>query len=157
MAKARPIPEGHNSVSPYLIVDGAARALDFYTKALGAKELFRFPGPDGKIGHAEIRLGDTVIMLADEHPDHDAHAPRKFGGSPVSLHVYVEDVDAVFQRASAAGAKTKRPVTDQFYGDRSGTFEDPFGHTWHLSTHVEDVPPDELKRRMDAMMGGKKS
>jgi len=141
------IPDGHNTVSPYLIVNGAARALDFYTKAFGATELFRHKAPDGKIGHAEIRIGDTVIMIADEFPDHQAHGPSKFGGSPVSLHMYVEDVDAVAAKAIAAGAKVKRPVENQFYGDRLGTFEDPFGHTWHVSTHVEDVPPDEVDRR----------
>jgi PhnB protein len=157
MAKVKPIPEGHNTVSPYLIVDGAARALEFYTKAFGATELMRFAGPDGKIGHAEIKIGDTIVMLADAHPEHDANPPGKFGGSPVGLHLYVEDVDAVVQRATAAGAKVKRPVADQFYGDRSGGIEDPFGHTWHVSTHIEDVAPDELDRRMKAMMGGKKS
>ena len=157
MAKVTPIPEGHNAVSPYLLVDGAARALAFYTKAFAATELFRFAGPDGKIGHAEVKIGDTIVMLADPHPDHDANPPGKFGGSPVSLHLYVEDVDAVVQRASAAGGKIKRPVADQFYGDRSGAVEDPFGHTWHVSTHIEDVSPEELDRRMKAMMGGKKS
>ena len=146
------IPDGHNSVSAYLIVNGGERALEFYKKAFGATELFRHRAPDGKIGHAEIRIGDTVVMLADEFPDHDAYAPKKFGGSPVSLHVYVEDVDAVAQQAIAAGAKVKRPVADQFYGDRLGTFEDPFGHTWHLSTHIEDVPPDELDRRAKKAM-----
>jgi PhnB protein len=110
-------------------------------------EIFRHKAPDEKIGHAEMRIGDTVIMLADEFPDHDAHAPSKYGGSPVSLHVYCEDVDAVAAKAIAAGARMKRPVADQFYGDRLGTFEDPFGHTWHVSTHIEDVPPDELDRR----------
>ena len=152
------LPDGHNNVSAYLIVDGGERALEFYKKAFGATELFRHRAPDGKIGHAEIRIGDTVVMLADEFPDHDAYAPKKFGGSPISLHVYVEDVDAVAQRAIATGAKVKRPVADQFYGDRLGTFEDPFGHTWHLSTHIEDVPPDELDRRAKkAMADTKKS
>jgi PhnB protein len=141
------IPDGHNRVSPYLIVKGAARALEFYTRAFGAVEIFRHQTPDGRIGHAEVRIGDTVVMLADEFPDHDAHAPGKFGGSPVSLHLYCEDVDAVAAKAIAAGAKVRRPVADQFYGDRLGTIEDPFGHTWHLSTHIEDVPPDELDRR----------
>jgi len=157
MAKAKPIPEGHNRVSPYLIINGAARALDFYKKAFEATELFRLAGPDGKIGHAEIKLGDTVIMLADEHPDHDAHAPGHFGGSPVSLHVYVEDVDKVAGRAIAAGAKVKRPVADQFYGDRLGTLEDPFGHTWHVSTHLEDLSPEEIGRRAAAAMKDKKT
>jgi PhnB protein len=157
MAKVKPVPEGHNTVSPYLIVDGAARALDFYKKAFGATELMRFAGPDGRLGHAEVRIGDTVVMLADPHPDHGANPPGKFGGSPVSLHLYVEDVDAVVQRATAAGATIKQPIANQFYGDRNGSVEDPFGHTWHVSTHVEDVSSDELDRRMKAMMGGKKS
>lgn len=150
------IPSGHNRVSPYLIVRDAERALAFYTQAFGAVELFRHKGPAGKIGHAEVRIGDTVIMLADEAPDHDAHAPAKFGGSPVSLHLYCEDVDAVAARAVAAGAKVKRPVADQFYGDRLGTLEDPFGHTWHVSTHIEDVPPDELDRRATQAMAGQR-
>jgi PhnB protein len=141
------IPEGHNRVSPYLIVDGAERALEFYKKAFGAVEIFRHTTPDRKIGHAELRIGDTVIMLADEFPEHDAHAPRQFGGSPVSLHLYCEDVDAVAAKAIAGGATVRRPVADQFYGDRLGTLVDPFGHTWHISTHVEDVSPDELDRR----------
>ena len=158
MAKAKPIPEGHNTVSPYLIVNGAARALDFYKQAFGATELMRHGGPGGKIGHAEVKIGDTIVMLADEHPDHDAHGPGKFGGSPVGLHVYVEDVDGVVQRATAAGARIKRPVADQFYGDRNGAIEDPFGHTWHISTHIEDVSPEEMNRRMAAMMSqGKKA
>jgi PhnB protein len=150
------IPDGHNRVSPYLIVSGAERALDFYKQAFDAVELFRFKAPDGKVGHAEVRIGDTVIMLADEFPDHDAHSPRKFGGSPVGLHLYCEDVDAVAAKATAAGAKVKRPVTNQFYGDRAGTLEDPFGHVWHISTHVEDLSPDELARRAKEAMAGQK-
>jgi len=146
------VPEGHNRVSPYLIVDGAGRALDFYKKAFGAVELFRHTAPTGKIGHAEVRIGDTVVMLADVHPDSDAHGPAHYGGSPISLHMYVEDVDAVARQAIAAGAKVKRPVADQFYGDRLGTFEDPFGHTWHVSTHIEDVSGAELDRRAKAAM-----
>src|SRR6185295_1982015 len=128
-----PIPAGHPAVSPYLIVGDAPRALEFYKKAFGAKELMRHAGPDGRIGHAEIRLGDSVIMLADEHPEVNARSPKTIGGSPVSLHVYVKDVDAVARQATNAGARIVRPVQDQFYGDRSGTFEDPFGHQWHLS------------------------
>jgi PhnB protein len=150
------VPDGHNRVSPYLIISGAERALDFYKKAFDAVELFRFTAPDGKIGHAEVRIGDTVIMLADEFPDHDAHSPRKFGGSPVGLHVYCEDVDAVAAKATAAGATVKRPIANQFYGDRAGTLEDPFGHVWHLSTHIEDVSPDELARRAKEAMAGQK-
>ena len=157
MAKVKPIPEGHNGVSPYLIVAGAARALDFYKQAFGATELFRHNGPDGRVGHAEVKIGDTVVMIADEHPDFGAHAPAKFGGSPVSLPLYVEDVDAVAQRAVKAGAKITRPVADQFYGDRLGTLEDPFGHTWHVSTHIEDISMDELSRRAEKAMKEKKS
>ena len=157
MPKVKPIPEGHNTVSPYLIVDGATRALEFYTKALGAVELFRHNAPDGKIGHAEVRIGDSIVMIADEFPDHDAHAPKKFGGSPVSLHVYVENVDEVWKQALAAGATVKRPLDTQFYGDRLGTFLDPFGHTWHVSSHVEDVSMEELGRRAAAAAKEKKS
>jgi PhnB protein len=143
----RPIPAGHPAVSPYLIVDGAARALAFYRKAFGAKELMRHAGPDGRIGHAEIRIGDSIVMLADEHPEVGARSPRAFGGAAVRLHVYVTDVDAIARQAIAAGATVVRPVQDQFYGDRNGTLEDPFGHEWHLSTHIEDVSPAELRRR----------
>ena len=143
----RPIPAGYPAVSPYLIVDGAAGALEFYRKAFGAKELMRHTAPGGKVGHAEVRIGDAVIMLADEHPEMNARGPRAFGGSPVSLHVYVKDVDAIARQAIAAGARVVRPVQDQFYGDRSGTFEDPFGHQWHLATHIEDVSLAELGRR----------
>ena len=143
----RPIPQGHPAVSPYLIVEGAARALEFYRKAFGAKELMRHAGPDGRIGHAEVRIGDSIVMLADEHPEVNARSPKAFGGSPVRLHVYVKDVDAVTRQAIAAGAKVVRPVQDQFYGDRNGTLEDPFGHEWHVSTHIEDVSPAELRKR----------
>src|SRR5437879_12173961 len=133
------VPEGHNRVSPYLIVDGAERALEFYKKAFGAVELFRHTAPTGKVGHAEVRIGDTVVMLADVHPDFDTPGPAHYGRSAISLHMYVEDVDAVARQAIAAGAKVKRPVADQFYGDRLGTFEDPFGHTWRISTHIADL------------------
>ena len=148
----QPIPEGHPAVSPYLIVDDATRALEFYKKAFGAKELMRHAGPDGRIGHAEIRIGDSIIMLADEHLEVDAKSPKTVGGTPVRLHLYVKDVDAVARQATAAGAKTVRPVQTQFYGDRNGMLEDPFGHQWHVSTHVEDVSPAELRRRA-AQMG----
>ena len=143
----QPIPEGHPTVSPYLIVDDATRALEFYKKAFGARELMRHAGPDGRIGHAEIRIGDSVIMLADEHPEVNARSPKTIGGTPVSLHVYVKDVDVVARQALGAGAKVVRPVQNQFYGDRSGTFEDPFGHQWHVATHIEDVSPAEFRRR----------
>jgi PhnB protein len=147
-----PIPEGFPRVTPYLIVDGAAAAIDFYRSVLGASERMRMPGPDGRVGHAELTLGDSVIMLADENPDMDVRGPAKLGGTPVSLHVYVEDSDAVFARAVQAGAKALRPVEDRFYGDRSGQFEDPFGHRWDVSTHVEDVPQEEMAKRAESAM-----
>jgi len=151
--KVSPIPQGYHTVIPYLVVDGAARAIDFYKDAFGATEMFRLPAPGGKIGHAEIKIGDSVIMLADEHPEMGARGPRSIGGSPVSIVLYVEDVDALSARATAVGAKVTRPVADQFYGDRAGSFEDPFGHQWHIHTHVEDVSPEELQRRMAGMQG----
>jgi PhnB protein len=149
--KVSPIPAGHPAVSPYLIVDDAPRALEFYKKAFGARELMRYAGPDGRIGHAEIRIGDSIVMLADEHLAVDAKSPKTVGGTPVSLHVYVKDVDAIARQAIGAGARTIRPVQTQFYGDRSGTLEDPFGHRWHVSTHVEDVSAAELRRRAAQM------
>jgi PhnB protein len=142
-----PIPDDYPRVTPYLIVDGAAAAIDFYKAVLGAAERMRMGGPDGKVGHAELEIGNSVIMLADEHPEMDALGPKTVGGTPVSLHVYVEDADGVFERAIEAGAEAERPVEDKFYGDRSGSFEDPFGHHWHVATHVEDVPPDEMSKR----------
>lgn len=142
-----PIPEGYPRVTPYLIVDGAGAAIDFYCSVLGATERMRMAGPDGKVGHAELELGNSVVMLADEHPEMNARGPRSIGGTPVSLHVYVEDSDRVFERAIEAGAKVLQPVDDKFYGDRSGSFEDPFGHHWHVATHAEDVPPDEMEKR----------
>jgi PhnB protein len=150
-----PIPEGYPRVTPYLVVDGAAAAIDFYSSVLGATERMRMDGPDGKVGHAELEIGDSLVMLADEHPEVGARGPRAFGGSPVALHVYVEDADAVFERALAAGAKERRPLENQFYGDRLGAFEDPFGHEWNVATHVEDVPPEEMsKRAAEAAQGG---
>lgn len=145
------IPAGYHSVTPYLVMRDAAQAIDFYKSALGATETFRFGAPDGKIGHAEIKVGDSVIMLADEMPDMGYRGPQTLGGTAVSLMVYVEDVDQQFQRAIDAGAKVKQPVKDQFYGDRSGTVEDPFGHVWTIATHVEDVSQDELEKRAAAM------
>ena len=150
-AKVKPIPAGYHSITPYVIIDGAARAIEFYKQAFGAKELMRIPSPGDRIGHAEIKVGDSVIMLADEHPEMDARGPKHYGGSPVSLLIYVTDVDRRFKQALAAGGTEVRPVTDQFYGDRAGTLRDPFGHTWHIHTHTEDVSPAELKRRMAAM------
>lgn len=143
----KPIPEGYHTLTPYLIVKGAAAALEFYAKALGAQELFRMADPSGKVGHAEMKIGDSPFMLADEFPEMGAVAPPAGGGHSVSFLVYVPDVDAAFARALAAGAKAVRPVQDQFYGDRSGTLEDPFGHQWTLATHVEDVSPEEMERR----------
>jgi PhnB protein len=145
------IPDGYHSATPYLVVDGATRAIDFYKRAFGAKELMRIPAPGDRVGHAEIKIGDSVIMLADEHPDIHARGPQHYGGSPVSILLYVEDVDTLFKQAIAAGGTETRPVADQFYGDRSGTLKDPFGHSWHLSTHKEDVSPEELHRRMAAL------
>jgi PhnB protein len=153
MADVKPIPEGYPRVTPYLIVDGAAAAIDFYTEVLGATERMRMPGPGGKIGHAEIELGGSMIMLADEHPEMDAVGPKTVGGTPVTLHTYVEDVDDTFKRAIDAGAKELRGVEDKFYGDRSGYFEDPFGHKWSVASHVEDVSEEEMEKRMAAMAG----
>ena len=146
------IPDGYHSVTPYLIVQGAARAIDFYKRAFGATELFRMEGPGGQIGHAEIRIGDSPVMLADEHPEVGARGPQAGGGSPVSLLIYVEDVDTVAQRAVEAGATVRRPVKDQFYGDRSGTFADPFGHVWTIATHKEDLSPAEIDARHQAFL-----
>lgn len=150
-AKVKPIPDGYHSTTPYVIVDGAARAIDFYKRAFGAKELLRIPAAGDRIGHAEIKVGDSVIMMADEHPEMDARGPKHYGGSPVSLLLYVTDADKQFKQALAAGGTEVRPVTDQFYGDRAGTLRDPFGHTWHIHTHKEDVSAAELNRRMAAM------
>jgi PhnB protein len=144
----QPIPDGYHTVTPYLIVDGAAGAIEYYRTAFGASELLRMPDPQGRIGHAEIRIGDSVIMLADAHPEMGYRGPRTLGGTSVSILLYVADVDAVFERAISAGGKALRPVADQFYGDRMGTLEDPFGHVWTLGTHIEDVSPEEMKRRM---------
>jgi PhnB protein len=149
-AKVKPIPDGYHVVTPYLSIQGAASAIDFYKQAFGAKEIMRVPMPGGNIGHAEIAIGDSRIMLADEFPDMNFRGPKSIGGSPVHLHVYVEDVDAQFNQAVKAGAKVLRPVADQFYGDRSGSLEDPFGHVWHLATHKEDVSPEETVRRAAA-------
>jgi PhnB protein len=148
----RPIPDGYPRVTPYLIVDGASAAIGFYSSVLGAIERVRMAGPDGKVGHAELTIGDSMVMLADEHLEMDVRGPRTVGGTPVTLHVYVEDADSVFERAIGAGAKALRPVEDKFYGDRSGQFEDPFGHRWDVATHVEDVPPEEMSKRAAAAM-----
>lgn len=153
MPKAvNPVPDGYHTVIPYLYIKGAAKALEFYVKAFGAKEVMRLDMPEGKVGHAEIEIGDSKIMLADEFPEMDIKSPTSFGGSPVCIHLYVPDVDAFFDRAVAAGGVVTRPLADQFYGDRSGGLKDPFGHIWHVATHVEDVPPEEIDRRMKASM-----
>lgn len=155
--KVNPIPADYKGITPYLSVKGAAEAIEFYKKAFGAIEMMRLAGPDGTLGHAEIKIGDALIMLADEYPDYGNLSPRTLGGSSVRLHMYVEDVDAFFEKALAAGAKVLIPVADQFYGDRSGRLEDPFGHVWLVSTHVEDVAPDEMERRMKEYSEGSKS
>ncbi|HZT74203.1 MAG TPA: VOC family protein [Terriglobales bacterium] len=149
MSSVRPIPEGYHSLTPYLIVRDASRAIEFYQATLGARERLRLPAPGGRVGHAELQIGDSILMLADEHPEMGYMAPEG-GGRSFSLLLYVEDVDATAGRFTAAGAKTLRPLTDQFYGDRTGTFEDPFGHIWTLATHIEDVSVEEMQRRMQA-------
>ena len=152
MADVKPIPEGYPRVMPYLCVDNAAAAIEFYSEVLGAKERMRMPAPEGRIGHAELLIGESVLMLSDEFPEMNARSAKTVGGTPVTIIVYVEDADAVFDRAVKAGARELSPVENQFYGDRSGQFEDPFGHRWNVSTHVEDVPPEEMTRRMSEAM-----
>lgn len=154
--KVKPIPQGFGAVTPYLSVEGAAGAIAFYKKAFAAKEIMRMAAPGGTIGHAEIQIDDSRIMLADEYPDMNFRGPRSFGGTSVHIHLYVQDVDRVVKKAVAAGAKLLRPVTDQFYGDRSGSLEDPFGHVWHVATHKEDVPTKELKKRAAALAASAK-
>lgn len=155
MASAvKPIPDGYDQAVPYLTCKNAASAIDFYVKAFGATELMRMPAPDGKIGHAEIKIGNAIIMLSDEYPEMQIVSPQTLGGTPVGLYIYVPDVDALSQRAVAAGATVQRPIADQFYGDRSVTLGDPFGHRWFFATHKEDVAPDELQKRAEAAMKG---
>jgi PhnB protein len=154
MATVQPIPEGYPQVTPYLSVDGASAAIDFYREVLGCTERVRLPAPDGKIGHAELQLGDSLIMLADEFPELGIRGPKAIGGTPVTISVYVADVDSVFDRAVKAGARALRPVEDQFYGDRAGQFEDPFGHRWNVASRIEDVPPEEMARRAAEAAGG---
>ena len=154
MANVKPIPDAYPQVTPYLCIDGAAEAIAFYSEVLGASQRGdSMIAPDGKIGHAELTIGDSLIMLSDEFPEEGVKSPKSLGGSPITMSVYVEDVDSVFERAVAAGAKPLRAVEDQFYGDRSGQFEDPFGHRWSLATHVEDVSPEEMQRRAREAMG----
>ena len=154
MSKVSYIPKDYSSVTPYLVIKGAAQAIEYYKKVFGATETVRMPGPDGKIGHAEIKVGNAHIMLADENPGMgEGHtAPSAGGGSPVSLYVYLPNVDEVVKRAATEGAKILKPVQDQFYGDRNGFIQDPFGHLWSIATHVEDVSPEQMKERMKKMM-----
>jgi len=147
MNKVKPIPEGYHTITPYLMIQGAAQAIEFYKQAFAAEEVMRIPMPEGKVGHAELMIGDSKIMLADECPEMGGKSPATFGGSPVTIHLYVEDVDQVVERAVKAGATLKRPVQNQFYGDRAGAVTDPFGHEWYVATHVEDVLPEELEKR----------
>jgi len=151
--KVQAIPKGYHSLTPYLIVNGAKNAIEFYKKAFGAKLVFCMDKEGGKVGHAEMQIGDSKFMLADEHPELGAIAPQSSHRSPVGMHLYIKDVDAVVARAVAAGAKVTRPTADQFYGDRSCGLEDPFGHCWYVSTHIEDVTPAQIKKRL-AEMGG---
>jgi len=145
-SQVKPIPEGYHTVTPYLICDGASQAIEFYKKAFGAVEAVRMAMPNGKIGHAEIKIGDSFIMLADENSEGAAHSPQHYGGSPINVLLYVENTDAMLAQAVSAGAKIVRPIKDEFYGDRTATVIDPFGHTWYIHTHVKDVTPEELKK-----------
>jgi len=151
MSKVPYIPKGYNTVTPYLIIKGAAKAIDYYKNVFGATVVVRMDGPDGRVGHAELKIGDSIIMLADENPEMGAIGATTIGNSPVSLYVYLPDVDRVVEKAKAEGATILKPVQDQFYGDRSGFLQDPFGHRWGIATHVEEVSPQELKERMKKM------
>ena len=153
MAGVKPVPDGYHSVTPYLIVPDGEAAIAFYQQIFGAKLRMRLRGPGGKVGHAELEIGDSLVMLADEHPEMGALAPPSIGGTPVGIHLYLNDVDAVAAKTVAAGATLKRPVVDQFYGDRLGSLVDPFGHIWHISTRVGDVSPEEIARRAAALHG----
>ena len=148
--KVKPIPDGYHSITPYLVIKGAAAAIDFYKQAFGATEIMRMPQPDGRVGHAELKFGDSVVMLADEYPEMDVVGPKTLGNTSVGLLLYLDDVDKAVERAVSLGATIKKPVADQFYGDRTGTIEDPFGHKWTLAVHIEDVTPEEMQRRMEA-------
>jgi len=156
MAKVRAVPEGYHAITPILIVTDAAQALDFYRSAFGAEETVRMPGPDGRVMHAEMRLADSVFMLGEESPEMGARGPKSYGGSPVTLYVYVDDVDSAWDQAVKAGAKEISPLTNMFWGDRTGRLEDPFGHRWSLSQHIEDPTPEEMQKRQEeffAQMG----
>lgn len=154
-ANTKPIPDGYHAVTPYLVIKDAAKALEFYKEAFGATEQVRMPSPDGKVMHAEIRIGDSLLMLCDECPDWNAVGPLTLGGTSVSIMLYVEDVDTVVNRAVAGGAKVTMPVADQFWGDRMGTIVDPFGHKWSVATHKEDVPPEEIQKRAQELCAPK--
>ncbi len=151
--QVKPIPEGYHTATPYLVVNGADRAIEFYKRAFGAKELLRMPGPEGKIMHAEIQIRDSIIMLCDEFPEMGARSAQALGDTPVSIFLYVEDVDAIFKQAVAAGAKELMPVQDMFWGDRWGKLVDPFGHKWQIATHKEELTAEEISRRAAAAMG----
>ena len=153
MANVKPIPEGYHSITPYLVIDGAANALDYYKKAFGAIELFRMEH-QGKIGHAEMKIGDSPFMLSDEHPEMGYKGPKALGGSPVGIMIYVADCDTIFKQAIVAGGTEMQALKDQFYGDRSGTLKDPFGHIWTVATHKEDVSPEEIEKRLAAGAAG---
>ena len=146
--KVKPIPEGYHSITPYLVIKGAAAAIDFYKQAFGAAEIMRMPQLDGRVGHAELKFGDSVVMLADEYPELQVVGPKTLGNTSVGLLLYLDDVDKAVERAVSLGATIKKPIADQFYGDRTGTIEDPFGHKWTLAVHIEDVTPEEMQRRM---------
>ena len=148
--KVKPIPEGYHNITPYLVIKGAAAAIDFYKQAFGATEIMRMPQPDGRVGHAELKFGDSVVMLADEYPEMGVVGPKTLGNTSVGLLLYLDDVDKAVERAVSLGASIKKPIADQFYGDRTGTIEDPFGHKWTLAVHIEDVTPEEMQRRMEA-------
>src|SRR5215212_3725851 len=150
----KPVPEGYHTLTSYLAVDDAAQAIEYYKKAFGAKERVRMAAPDGKIGHAELEIGDSMLMLADPFPQSSTRPPKELGGTSASVFMYVEDVDAVVKRAVDAGATVTMEVADQFWGDRFGTITDPFGHVWSVATHVEDVPPEEMAERAKAAMAG---
>jgi PhnB protein len=150
-SKVKPVPDGYHTVTPYITVKGAARAIEFYKRAFGATEIMRFGDPNGRVAHAELKIGDSIVMLADEFPEMGNKSPQSLGGTGTSIMLYVDDVDTLWKQAIGAGGKQLRPVTDQFYGDRSGFLEDPFGHQWSISTHKEDVSPEEMRKRMEEM------
>lgn len=150
MSQVKGIPDGYHSVQPYLHIRGAAKAIEFYKQAFGAVEVMRMPQPDGRLGHAEIRIGDSVVMLADEYPERGIHGPEHYGGAPMTLMFYTEDCDATYRKAIAAGSKSLREPTDQFYGDRMAGIEDPFGFQWYVATHVKDLSPQEMQAAMAA-------